>query len=144
MILSGWKQIAGHLDRGVRTVQRWERLFALPVQRPARRGRTAVLAIAEEIDRWAHSRWNGIPPEARTHLSAPPSLRIQETFSETRKLLVELRGQRAKQQHLLGPLRQESRRHVRNGLRFNLNQISPPEMRMSGPSSQTARKSTLA
>ena len=31
--LDSWKEIAGYLKRDVRTVQRWERDFGLPVQR---------------------------------------------------------------------------------------------------------------
>jgi len=33
-ILSGWKEIACHLGRGVRTVQRYERELGLPIRRP--------------------------------------------------------------------------------------------------------------
>jgi hypothetical protein len=51
MILSGWKEIAGYLHCGVRTVQRWE-IDGLPVHRPAPRKRGLVIAHAEELDRW--------------------------------------------------------------------------------------------
>jgi len=34
-ILSGWKEIANYLGKGVRTVQRYERYMGLPVRRPA-------------------------------------------------------------------------------------------------------------
>lgn len=51
MILSGWKQIAKHLDRGVRTVQRWEG-FGLPTHRPKGKNRAAVCAYSEELDAW--------------------------------------------------------------------------------------------
>jgi hypothetical protein len=37
---------------GIRTVQRYETRFALPVHRPAGRTRSAVLAFADELDRW--------------------------------------------------------------------------------------------
>ncbi len=53
MILNGWKEIADHLRRGVRTVQRWESL-GLPVRRPRRKDRSAVCALSEEIDEWVH------------------------------------------------------------------------------------------
>jgi phage terminase Nu1 subunit (DNA packaging protein) len=111
MILSGWKEIAGHLRRGVRTVQRWES-YGLPVRRPAGRSRSAVFAISEEIDRWAHSRPNGKPERKRfgNYLRPHPIVRIQETFSETEKLMEELRLRTAKQQQLLELLRQESQR----------------------------------
>jgi hypothetical protein len=49
--LNGWKQIAAYLGRGVRTLQRWEREFGLPVHRPHGR-RSAVVAIPSELDEW--------------------------------------------------------------------------------------------
>ena len=53
-ILSGWKQIAAHVGFGVRTVQRWESL-GLPIRRPQRKNRSAVVAFAHEIDDWLKS-----------------------------------------------------------------------------------------
>jgi phage terminase Nu1 subunit (DNA packaging protein) len=50
-ILSGWKEIARHLRRGVRTVQRWEKL-GLPVHRPNGERRSAVSGLAHELDAW--------------------------------------------------------------------------------------------
>ena len=50
-VLSGWKDIAAYLGRGVRTVQRWEKL-GLPVRRPNAHLRSAVIATAEDIDVW--------------------------------------------------------------------------------------------
>ena len=54
VILNGWKEIANHLGRGVRTVQRWEQL-GLPVRRPKGSDRSAVLALCEELDEWVRS-----------------------------------------------------------------------------------------
>jgi CheY-like chemotaxis protein len=51
-ILNGWKEIAAHLGRGVRTVQRWELLYRMPVHRPAERDRSAVVAFSDELDQW--------------------------------------------------------------------------------------------
>jgi hypothetical protein len=51
-ILNSWKEIARYLDRGVRTVQRWERELHLPVRRPRGKRRSAVLALRREIDAW--------------------------------------------------------------------------------------------
>jgi hypothetical protein len=50
--LNSWKEIANYLDRGVRTVQRWERDLQLPVRRPRGTKRSAVLAVRSEIDAW--------------------------------------------------------------------------------------------
>ncbi len=52
VVLGGWKSIANYLQRGVRTVQRWETCFSLPVVRPAGRGRSAVCARTDELDAW--------------------------------------------------------------------------------------------
>lgn len=51
-ILNGWKEISSHLNRDVRTAQRWERHFGMPVHRPARKLRAAVSAFPDELDSW--------------------------------------------------------------------------------------------
>lgn len=50
--LSGWKEIANYLGKGVRTVQRYERELGLPVRRPAGRSTGSVLATNAELDGW--------------------------------------------------------------------------------------------
>jgi CheY-like chemotaxis protein len=51
-ILNSWKEIAHYMGRGVRTVQRWERDFGLPVHRPKGQDRSATLALSSELDAW--------------------------------------------------------------------------------------------
>lgn len=51
-VLNSWKEIAGYLGRGVRTVQRWEHDLGLPVRRPRGKSRSAVVAMADELDAW--------------------------------------------------------------------------------------------
>jgi hypothetical protein len=51
-VLHCWKEIAAYLSAGVRTVQRWESEFSLPVRRPRGTKRSAVLAFSSEIDQW--------------------------------------------------------------------------------------------
>lgn len=51
-VLNGWKEISQYLGRGVRTVQRWESMYGMPVHRPANKDRSAVTAFPSEIDRW--------------------------------------------------------------------------------------------
>ena len=51
MLLNGWKEIANHLQRGVRTVQRWERL-GMPVIRVNKTVRSPIIAHSEDVDRW--------------------------------------------------------------------------------------------
>jgi hypothetical protein len=51
-VLNGWKEIANYLGFGIRTVQRYERKFGLPVRHVAAKGRGAALAFPEELDAW--------------------------------------------------------------------------------------------
>jgi hypothetical protein len=51
-ILTSWKEIAQYMGKGVRTVQRWEECFGLPVRRLNTNSHHAVLAVPEEIDAW--------------------------------------------------------------------------------------------
>ena len=51
-ILNSWKEIASYLDRGIRTVQRWERILGLPVHRIDKGKRGPVFAIKSEIQSW--------------------------------------------------------------------------------------------
>ena len=51
-ILNGWKEISNHIERGVRTAQRWEALLGMPVHRPALKDRSAVVAFTDELDCW--------------------------------------------------------------------------------------------
>lgn len=51
-IISGWKDIANYLQKGVRTVQRYEREVGLPVRRPAGKSAGSVMATKAELDGW--------------------------------------------------------------------------------------------
>lgn len=68
-VLGSWKEIACYLGKGVRTVQRWERQFGLPVRRPNDSNKGVVCALPAELDSWFALRWgrrNGVgvmPPE---------------------------------------------------------------------------------
>lgn len=50
-LLSSWKEIASCLNRGVRTVQRWEQ-YGLPIRRPAGAGTNVVMAMESDLHRW--------------------------------------------------------------------------------------------
>jgi Tfp pilus assembly protein PilF len=54
--LDSWKEIAAHLGRQVRTVQRWELDEGLPIHRHRHRSRGSVYAFVEELDAWMESR----------------------------------------------------------------------------------------
>jgi TolB-like protein/thioredoxin-like negative regulator of GroEL len=50
--LDSWKEIAAYLNRGVRTVRRWERDEGLPVHRHAHRVLGSVYAFKSELEAW--------------------------------------------------------------------------------------------
>ena len=56
--LSSWKEVATYLKCGVRTVQRWERLEALPVHRHQHQKNGTVYAFRSELDAWRKDRTN--------------------------------------------------------------------------------------
>ena len=71
-VLNSWKEIANYLNRGIRTVQRWEQTLGLPVRRPRGKRRSAVIALRSDIDAWLRSRplnaeagFRGKPPTSR-------------------------------------------------------------------------------
>lgn len=49
--LTSWKEIAAYLGKGVRTVQRWEQRFGLPVRRPSANSHI-IFALPTELDAW--------------------------------------------------------------------------------------------
>jgi hypothetical protein len=75
VILNGWKEIANHLGRGVRTIQRWESL-GLPVRRPKRTDRSAVCAFSEEIDEWLRS----APSSPKAQVAQAPAKNLVGLF----------------------------------------------------------------
>src|SRR6266849_10763396 len=58
------KEIAAHLGREVRTVQRWEKTEALPVHRHEHQKKSTVYAYASELDEWVRKRQPVDDPEA--------------------------------------------------------------------------------
>jgi len=98
--LSGWKEIAAYLRKGVRTVQRYERHMGLPVRRPAGNAQGSVLATRAELDAWVRAQpcrealqlMRPIPnistPAFRALKSGVANMRrLQEEMSELREEL---------------------------------------------------------
>ena len=85
--LNGWKEIANYLGKGVRTVQRYERNFRLPVRRPSGRSEGAVMATPAEIDAWLSA---GTTPQ----VLAPAPLGLErEELRRNIARMAQLRGQ---------------------------------------------------
>src|SRR5512143_2620087 len=55
-ILDSWKEISDYLGRDVRTCQRWERGFGLPVHRLDSSPKARVYAYTGELDAWRDGR----------------------------------------------------------------------------------------
>ena len=62
-VLTSWKDIARYMGKGVRTVQRWEQDFGLPVRRPCGSSKKAVLARPRDLDAWVALRCASRPSE---------------------------------------------------------------------------------
>jgi len=77
-ILNSWKEISTYLDRGVRTLQRWERDEHLPIRRVGAGERAPVFAFTVEIDKWL-----------RKHDTTAPADHITAAQSDSRKLIAE-------------------------------------------------------
>ena len=86
-LLSGWKEIANYLGKGVRTVQRYELQLALPVRRPAGRSRGAVIAMKDDLDAWV----SASPMRKAYDVSkAPADPSSEESVAEMRSSIAEM------------------------------------------------------
>jgi hypothetical protein len=98
--LTSWKEIASYLGKGVRTVQRWECQFGLPVRRPNEKSKGVVYASRSELDQWLARHWSRRPGKFPT---AEPANGNGKTLVATEiAVSQELHGV---QQKLLGELR---------------------------------------
>jgi hypothetical protein len=84
-ILSGWKEIASYLGKGVRTVQRYEAELGLPIRRPAGKSMGSIVATTVEIDAWVSAR----PLREEFRLSVPAIDNIA-TFKRFRQEMKEM------------------------------------------------------
>lgn len=99
-ILSGWKDIANYLGKGVRTVQRYEGELRLPVRRPAGRAHGAVVATRAELDAWVAAS----PVREQLHKGTNPGAAssvagIRQNLHEMRILREQMRGLRSEMKH---------------------------------------------
>jgi hypothetical protein len=65
-VLTSWKDIARYMGKGVRTVQRWEQDFGLPVRRPCGSSKKAVLARPRDLDAWVALRCASRPEPVKS------------------------------------------------------------------------------
>lgn len=70
--LTSWKEIAGYLARGVRTVQEWEKTEGLPVHRHRHRRQSSVYAYPDELDAWWRQHAESVAAAAPDAPAVPP------------------------------------------------------------------------
>jgi hypothetical protein len=82
--LQGWKEIAGELDRSVRTVQRWEQKLGLPVHKLGDGAGSPVFAFKDELRSWLRVKADG---GKKTEIDATVELLNQDepSFGRGRK-----------------------------------------------------------
>lgn len=92
-VLSGWKEIANYLEKGVRTIQRYEHRLSLPVRRPAGKPRGSVLATKSELDGWLLSAHPVDHPELPkpTALRQPELASLHQAIDQMRNLRQQIR-----------------------------------------------------
>jgi tetratricopeptide (TPR) repeat protein len=70
--LDTWKEVAAHLRRSVRTVQRWEREEGLPVHRHRHDKLGSIYAFRHELDTWWATRGNTLQ-DPESHVLETPA-----------------------------------------------------------------------
>ncbi len=53
-ILDSWKEISAYLNRSIKTCQRWESVYRLPVHRLDGSPKASIFAYKDELDDWLH------------------------------------------------------------------------------------------
>src|SRR5216683_6015946 len=81
--LVSWKEIAAHLGREVRTVQRWETTEGLPVHRHEHTKKSTVYAYTGELDEWFKKRQPVDDPEADAAFIPEPETSDTSSGTET-------------------------------------------------------------
>ena len=78
--LDSWKEIAAHLNRQVRTVQRWEKSEGLPIHRHVHGSRGTVFALRSELDEWLERRTESTLPSPEPVASTRTGRRLGLLF----------------------------------------------------------------
>jgi hypothetical protein len=105
--LSGWKDIAHYLGKGVRTVQRYEQELALPVRRPDGRVCGSVIAFRVELDHWVSASPIRLPAKTRldsqtTHHLKIEVVKLQRLCAEGHELMEAIIWQRTRLESGIG------------------------------------------
>src|SRR5215203_7012938 len=80
--LDSWKEIAGYLNRSVRTLYRWEKEEGLPVHRHQHKELGSVFAYKGELDAWLNARRPDVDlPAEHQHTGAPRRSTVAVAFA---------------------------------------------------------------
>lgn len=101
-VLTSWKDIARYMGKGVRTVQRWEQDFGLPVRRPQGSNKKAVLARPRDLDAWVALRCG---TRAASTVDSGAGGEILRRTSDLRAEIETSRQLRASNQELMAEIR---------------------------------------
>jgi hypothetical protein len=85
--LQGWKEIAGELDRSVRTVQRWEQKLGLPVHKLGGGTGSPVFAFKDELRSWLENKADEQTEIETSTFSKPASYPDQLIFGRRAALV---------------------------------------------------------
>jgi hypothetical protein len=106
--LTSWKEIAEYMRLGVRTVQRYEREFGLPIRRPTGKSRGSVIATRAEIDAWIAAgpiretfKLSRIERDARAEATTK---KIEASMHQMQDLKAQMLALRAETRNALGVL----------------------------------------
>lgn len=99
-IFRGWKDIARYTGMSVRTLQRYEHNYGLPVRRPSSRPRGSVVATKIELEHWIKAKPLSRPRMPEAYLAA-----FQKSIAEQRRLREEMKEARQRVHTTLERLR---------------------------------------
>lgn len=145
-LLNSWKEIATYLNRGVRTVQRWEVELGLPIRRPRGTNRSAVIAMRSEIDQWLKvcpvmdKKNNRVAP-SRKNLAAETALMASPEFLRLASLIAQSQELQADARRLLREFRVTAQTMVVSIRRASHTMLPPPRVNSwSSPKGETANE----
>jgi hypothetical protein len=133
--LCSWKEIANYMGKGVRTVQRYEAQFGLPIRRPAGKSRASVVATRAEIDAWvAASPLRETHRLLRSESRLDPELKaIRDGIREMHALREQMSALRKETRVSLGLLLSTARSvRVASEYRWKMNDAQDDALRRAG------------
>lgn len=89
--LNSWKQVAQYFGLGVRTVQRYEQEFELPIRRLSRGRRNSVRAYPHELDSWLLRKTRHRKPGPERQSGEVTLISFKQNLARLRGLLEENR-----------------------------------------------------